>query len=82
VALDDRGQLFDAAGEAIDRRRVLSRQPHAREHRQAHADFRRVQEGDVPVDHARLFEQPDASATSTLLIMSAIGSSPSRCADS
>jgi hypothetical protein len=60
MALDDLRQLLHAFGEAIHRSRVLSRQPDAGEHRQAHADFRRVQKSDVAIDHAGLFEQPDA----------------------
>ncbi|CAN0639889.1 hypothetical protein BCEP27_130079 [Burkholderia cepacia] len=60
VAFDDFRHLLDGVGETVHGFRVLPLQPHAREDRQALADFRGIQHGHVFLDHAGFLEQPHA----------------------
>jgi uncharacterized membrane protein len=57
VAFDNLWQFPDRFDEGGDRLLVLSGEPDAGKHGQSHADLRRVEEGHVAFDDARLLEQ-------------------------
>lgn len=63
MALDHLRQLANRPYERVDGLFVLTRQPHANEESQPHANFRSIEQCYVPFNDASLFQEPNPAET-------------------